>query len=111
MLEEPTKQSTPEAKRDKAMLELLYASGMRVSELVALDLEDIDTPGGFVRCFGKGHKERMIPIYPRAAQSIEVYLKEARPRIVQNRSDEKALFLNVRGERLTGRACGRYSKG
>jgi integrase/recombinase XerD len=101
LLEEPAKQSSPEAKRDKAMLELLYASGMRVSELVALDLADIDTAGGFVRCFGKGHKERMIPIYPRATQSLVDYLKQARPQIVQNHSDEKALFLNVRGERLT----------
>jgi integrase/recombinase XerD len=111
LLEEPAKQSTPEAKRDKAMLELLYASGMRVSELVALDIDDVDTPGGFVRCFGKGHKERMIPIYPRAAQSIEEYIKEARPRIVQNRSDEKALFLNVRGERLTRQGLWQILKG
>ena len=101
LLEEPSRHSTPEAKRDKAMLELLYASGMRVSELVSLNTSDIDTSDGYVRCFGKGHKERMIPIYPRATQSILTYLKEARPRMVQNKSDEKALFLNVRGERLT----------
>jgi integrase/recombinase XerD len=111
LLEEPTKQSTPEAKRDKAMLELLYASGMRVSELVALNLGDVDVTGGFVRCFGKGHKERMIPIYPRAAQSIDNYLKAARPHIVQNRSDEKALFLNVRGERLTRQGLWQILKG
>lgn len=111
LLEEPAKYSTPEAKRDKAMLELLYASGMRVSELVALDLDDVDTPGGFVRCIGKGQKERMIPIYPRAAQSLEEYLKEARPRIVQNRTDEKALFLNVRGERLTRQGLWQILKG
>jgi integrase/recombinase XerD len=111
LLEEPTKQNTPEAKRDKAMLELLYASGMRVSELVSLDLADIDASGGFVRCFGKGHKERMIPVYPRAIQSLEEYLKDARPRIVQNRNEEKALFLNVRGERLTRQGLWQILKG
>ncbi len=111
LLEEPTKESTPEAKRDKAMLELLYASGMRVSELVALNLGDVDSSGGFVRCFGKGNKERMIPIAPRATQSIEDYIKDARPRIVQNRADEKALFLNVRGERLTRQGLWQISKG
>jgi integrase/recombinase XerD len=111
LLEEPAKKATPEAKRDKAMLELLYASGMRVTELVSLNLADIDTPGGFVRCFGKGHKERMIPIYPRAAQSLEDYIKDARPSIVQNRDEEKALFLNVRGERLTRQGLWQILKG
>ncbi len=111
LLEEPAKQSTPESKRDKAMLELLYASGMRVSELVSLNLEDIDTAGCYVRCFGKGNKERMIPIYPRAAQSIIEYITEARPQIVHNNSTEKALFLNVRGERLTRQGLWQILKG
>jgi integrase/recombinase XerD len=111
LLDEPSKQATPEAKRDKAMLELLYASGMRVSELVALDMGDVDISGGFVRCFGKGHKERMIPIYPRAAQSIQLWVTEARPRIVQHRTEEKALFLNVRGERLTRQGLWQILKG
>jgi integrase/recombinase XerD len=111
LLEEPSKQTTPEAKRDKAMLELLYASGMRVSELVALNLGDVDTSGGYVRCFGKGHKERMIPIYPRAAECVESYIKNARPQIVQNKADEKALFLNVRGERLTRQGLWQILKG
>jgi integrase/recombinase XerD len=111
LIEEPAKQSTPEAKRDKAMLELLYASGMRVSELVALNLGDVDVTGGFVRCFGKGNKERMIPIYPRAAQSVDEYLKEARPKIVQERLAEKGLFLNVRGERLTRQGLWQILKG
>ena len=111
LLEEPTKQATPEAKRDKAMLELLYASGMRVSELVALNLGDVDTSGGYVRCFGKGHKERMIPIYPRAAECVDTYIKEARPQILQNKSNEKALFLNVRGERLTRQGLWQILKG
>ncbi len=111
LLEEPAKESTPEAMRDKAMLELLYASGMRVSELVSLNVDDVDTAGGFVRCFGKGHKERMIPIYPRAAQSIKEYLITGRPRIVQNNTTEKALFLNVRGERLTRQGLWQILKG
>ncbi len=99
LLEQPTKLSRPEAKRDSAMLQLLYASGMRVSELVSLNLDDI-LDDGFVRCFGKGHKERLIPIHQRAASTVEEYVKEARPHLARN-DDEKALFLNRRGERLT----------
>ena len=101
LLEQPVKLSTPEAKRDTAMLQLLYASGMRVSELMALNLEDIiSDEGDFVRCFGKGHKERLVPIHRQAAQAVEEYLKEARPRLVRSK-EEKALFLNRRGDRLT----------
>ncbi len=100
LLEQPAKLSTPEAKRDKAMLELLYASGMRVSELVSLNLGDVDTEGGYVRCFGKGHKERLIPIYEQAALTVAEYVNEVRPHLARN-NDEKALFLNPRGERLT----------
>jgi len=111
LLDEPARQNTPEAKRDKAMLELLYASGMRVSELVALNLGDVDIAGGFVRCFGKGQKERMIPIYPRAAQCVHEWMAEARPKLVQNRASEKALFLNVRGERLTRQGLWQILKG
>jgi len=111
LLDEPGKDNTPESKRDKAMLELLYASGMRVSELVALNVGDVDTTGGFVRCFGKGNKERMIPIYPRAARSTAEYITEARPKIVQHNEKEKALFLNVRGERLTRQGLWQILKG
>ena len=100
LLEEPAKLATPEAKRDKAMLELLYASGMRVSELMSLNLSDVDTEEGNVRCFGKGHKERLVPIHPRAALAVAEYIKEARPKLEHN-EDERALFLNPRGERLT----------
>ena len=110
LLEQPTKLSTPEAKRDGAMLYLLYASGMRVSELVSLNLADIDTEGGYVRCFGKGHKERLIPIAPRAALAVKEYLTEARPHLAHN-SDEKALFLNRRGERLTRQGLWQILKG
>lgn len=99
LLEQPSKLPTLEAKRDRAMLELLYASGMRVGELVSLNLDDVDTKGGYVRCFGKGHKERLIPIYPKAALAVEKYLEETRPSLAH--TDKKALFLNRRGERLT----------
>ncbi len=100
LLEQPAKLSTLEAKRDKAMLELLYASGMRISELVSLNLGDVDTEGGYVRCFGKGHKERLIPIYEQAARSVKEYIEETRPKLAHNKGDV-ALFLNPRGERLT----------
>lgn len=110
LLEQPAKQSTHEAKRDSAMLALLYASGMRVSELMSLNVGDVDTKGGFVRCFGKGHKERLIPIAERASQAVEEYEKEARPRLLRNK-DEKALFLNRRGERLTRQGFWQILKG
>lgn len=100
LLEQPAKSNTLEARRDKAMLELLYASGMRVSELVALNLGDVNTGECFVRCFGKGHKERLIPIHERAAQSVKGYVEETRPKLAREKN-ETALFLNPRGERLT----------
>jgi len=100
LLDQPAKLSTLEAKRDKAMLQLLYASGMRVTELVSLNLGDVDTKGGYVRCFGKGHKERLIPIHEQAASAVEEYIKETRPSLAHS-ADEPALFLNRRGGRLT----------
>ncbi len=110
LLEQPARRETPEAKRDKAMLELLYASGMRVSEIVSLDVGDVDVQGGYVRCFGKGHKERMIPIYPQAAQSVKEYVEQVRPHIVRS-LEEKALFLNLRGDRLTRQGFWQILKG
>ena len=99
LLEQPGKLSTPEARRDKAMLRLLYASGMRVSELVSLNLEDIIKDDGCVRCFGKGKKERLIPVVP-AMLAIQEYVEKGRPHHTGN-NKERALFLNRRGERLT----------
>ena len=110
LLEQPSKLSTSEAKRDRAMLELLYASGMRVSELVSLNLDDVDTEGGYVRCFGKGHKERIIPIYRQAALLVVEYLTEARPRLAYS-DTERALFLNRRGDRLTRQGFWQILKG
>jgi len=110
LLEQPTKLSATEAKRDRAMLELLYASGMRVSELMSLNLGDVDTEGGYVRCFGKGHKERLIPIYEQAASAVGEYIQEARPRLVHNEA-ERALFVNRRGDRLTRQGFWQILKG
>jgi integrase/recombinase XerD len=110
LIEQPAKLNTPEARRDRAMLELLYASGMRVSELVGLDVGDLDTKNGFVRPFGKGKKERMVPVYPQAAQIVEAYTREVRPRFVHS-SEEKALFVNQRGERLTRQGLWQILKG
>jgi integrase/recombinase XerD len=100
LLDQPLKRNTRESKRDKAMLELLYASGMRVTELVSLNVEDVILDEALVRCIGKGNKERIIPIYPEAARALKAYLEQARPSLIR-RSSEKALFLNRRGERLT----------
>lgn len=100
LLDQPSNHNTPEAKRDEAMLQLLYATGMRVSELMSLNVDDVNTVDGDVRVFGKGHKERIIPIHAKAAKAVEEYVHDARPRLVR-RKDEKALFLNRRGERLT----------
>ncbi|MBI2329144.1 MAG: site-specific tyrosine recombinase XerD [Chloroflexi bacterium] len=110
LLEQPTKLSTREAKRDSAMLALLYGSGMRVSELVSLNVGDVDTIGDSVRCFGKGHKERLIPIYRQAALTVEEYVKEARPHLARNH-EGNALFLNRRGERLTRQGFWQILKG
>jgi integrase/recombinase XerD len=101
LLEQPAKLSTAEAKRDRAMLELLYASGMRISELVALNLDDINTEGDyFVRCFGKGRKERIVAIYEQIAKTVKKYVEEDRPKLAHGKRNN-ALFLNARGERLT----------
>lgn len=91
---------TPEERRNHAMLELIYASGMRVSELTGLDLENIDLERGYVRCFGKGAKERLVPIHHEATSVVREYLERGRPKL-QNQHSKKAIFLNSRGDRLT----------
>jgi len=110
LLKETEKRATPEAKRDKAMLQLLYASGMRVSELVSLNLNDVDTEGGYVRCFGKGGKERLIPIHSQAVAALKDYMSQGHPRLKPGEG-EKALFLNRRGERLTRQGLWQIIKG
>ena len=85
--------------RDRAMLEILYATGIRVSELIALDIKDISCELGFARC-GEGNSERVIPLYPAAISAVSDYLENSRPLLVANQS-EKALFVNMNGERMT----------
>ena len=91
--------------RDKAVLELLYSSGLRAEELANLDTEKIDFRGGMVRILGKGNKERMVPVGDKAIAAIVAYLG-VRDSLGKVR-DEKALFLNFRGSRLTPRSIGR----
>ena len=92
--------------RDKAILELLYATGIRVSELVGISLEDISFEEGLIRVKGKGKKERLLPFGRKAGESLRDYLG-VRSSINKGRVDEKALFLNYRGERLTPRSVER----
>jgi integrase/recombinase XerD len=87
--------------RDKAMLELLYATGMRVSELINLDISDVHATMGFVRCIGKGNKERIIPIGKTALDSIEHYLNRGRGKFAAGKKNTESLFLNHHGNRLT----------
>ncbi len=85
--------------RDKAMLELLYASGMRVSEMIGLNVTDLNLVGAFVRCESRG-KSRIIPLYPAAVKALSAYMTEARPKLL-NSPQEQSLFLNLSGERMT----------
>ena len=100
LLAEAGRSSKPKGQRDKALLELLYATGMRVSELVLLNIGDVNLASASVRCFGKGAKERIIPVYDRAVDALVEYLRKGRPRLMKD-VNEKALFLNHRGKRLT----------
>ncbi|CEG27724.1 tyrosine recombinase XerD [Bacillus sp. B-jedd] len=87
--------------RDKAMLEILYATGIRVSELIGLNMDDLHLSMGFLRCIGKGNKERIIPVGRTAAEALEMYLSKGRPRFISKKVKEDALFLNHQGKRLT----------
>ncbi|MFY9258576.1 MAG: site-specific tyrosine recombinase XerD [Dethiobacteria bacterium] len=86
--------------RDKAMLELLYASGIRVSELVSLNVTDFSPEVGYLRCRGKGMKERIVPVGSVAVKCVNEYLHNGRQKMLK-RKEEKALFLNHHGRRLT----------
>lgn len=85
--------------RDKAMLELLYATGIRVSELIALNVQDVNLAVGFIRCQNHG-RERMIPLYRGAVKALAAYVNEVRPQLLE-RPDEVALFVNLSGERMS----------
>jgi len=92
--------------RDRALLELLYATGLRVSELVGISLEDVSFKERLIRVMGKGKKERIVPFGRTAEDSLKYYMR-ARVFIFKGDIDEKALFLNYRGERLTTRSVQR----
>lgn len=92
---------TPEGRRDASILELLYATGLRVSELVGLNVQDIDFEEGFIRTWGKGSKERIVYLYPDALSNIREYIGGARVDLLGSKRRETALYVNQRGERLT----------
>lgn len=96
----------PPARRDRALLEFLYATGLRVGELAALDLGDVDLSGGLVRVLGKGNKERIVPFGSKAQASLLLWLTASEP-LRRKAGDANALFLNLRGSRLTDRSVRR----
>ncbi|MCC7175595.1 MAG: tyrosine recombinase XerC [Bryobacterales bacterium] len=101
----PTRQERPQLARDIALLELLYGSGVRVSELVGLNLEDIDFAEHWLRVSGKGRKQRQVPFPSKAAAALERYLQQRKPL-----PGEKAVFLNHRGSRLSDRSVRSIAK-
>jgi integrase/recombinase XerD len=108
LLEATNQPNSAEDARDAAMVELMYAAGLRVSELVGLNIRDVDLDAGTVRTIGKGSKERIIPIYDTAVDSISEYVTYSRPTHAHasksSASTDEALFLNRRGGRITRQA-------
>ena len=92
---------TPLALRDRALLEVLYGTGARISEAVGLDVDDVDTVDATVLLRGKGAKERLVPIGAYALAAVDTYLRRARPDLVGTKTPSGALFLNSRGGRLS----------
>lgn len=88
------------ALRDRAMLELFYSSGLRISELAGLSLQQVDLEHGFVRVFGKGSKERVVPLGGQARDAVQIYLTAARPRLVKPRTGSE-LFISERGRAIS----------
>ena len=86
--------------RDYAILELLYATGLRASEIIGLNLFDFNLQASFIKCLGKGNKERVVPVGDMARRALEKYINEARPKMVKDEND-KALFLDRNGTRMT----------
>ncbi len=97
-LEQPDP-SDPKGSRDKAMLELLYATGIRVSELIGLNMDNLNLSASLIRCTGRG-KERIIPLYQTAVKSLRFYVEHMRPQLVEV-PQEPALFVNMNGERMS----------
>jgi len=92
---------TPTSLRDRALLEVLYGAGARISEAVGLDLDDIDLDAGAVRLLGKGDKERIVPLGTYAREAVTAYLVRARPALAAHGRGTPAVFLNQRGARLS----------
>jgi len=101
--------STPGGLRDRAILETLYATGVRVSELTGLDLGDVDFARGQIKVLGKGSKERIVPIHRLASARLEEYLRTARPALAKN-AESPAFFLNRSGDRLSAGGVRRLMK-
>jgi integrase/recombinase XerD len=92
---------TPLGLRDRAMLEVLYSTGLRVSELIHLRTADLDAKVGCIRCIGKGDKERIVPVGKKALAVVERYLRDARPKLAKKHAPSPMLFVNRRGQPLT----------
>jgi integrase/recombinase XerC len=99
--------ASPLGSRDRAILEFLYSSGLRVGELTSLSLHDLDLGGGIVRVMGKGRKERLVPIGSKAVEALNVYLARRGELMEKGTDAPQYLFLNHRGGRLTPRSVGR----
>lgn len=94
--------SKPKGKRDKAMLEVLYATGLRVSELIGLKFRNLNLTHGFIRTMGKGSKERIVPLGRRAMTALKEYLDSGRQALIKkNGQDSAFIFVNSRGNPLT----------
>ena len=91
----------PAALRDRALLELMYACGLRASEAISLAVGDVDLEDGLLRARGKGSKERIVPVGQRALSAVRVYLQRGRPQLIRRKPEEKNLFVNFRGGPLT----------
>jgi integrase/recombinase XerD len=100
LLTQPDAKTAP-GLRDRAMLEVLYSTGLRVSELIGLRVTDLDAKVGCIRCIGKGDKERIVPAGRKALGMVEKYLREARPKLLGNSVSSQALFVNRRGGSLS----------
>lgn len=110
LLTTPTTEK-PQGIRDIAILEMMYGSGMRISELIELNLEDVHLTMGFVRVFGKGGKERIIPLGRSALRTCAEYLEQARPQLLGNAPKNEAFFITQRGKRFTRQGCWKIIKG
>ncbi|MEW6181982.1 MAG: tyrosine recombinase XerC [Bacillota bacterium] len=104
-LVEAPRSSDPLRMRDRAMLEILYAAGIRISEMVGLNIGDVDLSGGYIQVLGKGSKERMVPVGEYAVRAMRAYMRSARPLLLRKHAKqfEEALFLNKSGGRISTR--------